>query len=230
MAGLMGAGQRLSETVGAEHVAVACGATDSEFASGLAHRADRVLLVRSPALVRGQQEVWLQCLTQLGSELNPTAIVLGNDTLSQGLTPLLAHRLGGASIGDAQTLTAEEGHISITRSVYGGKAMAKVILQGTPAVVWVRAPSMDPARGRATPGQIDEWDFANEPQTKIQLIETQMDTGEGERLEDARIIVSGGRGLGGPEPFEKLKELAKLLNGQTAASRAACDLGWAPHS
>ena len=229
-AGLMGAGQRLSETVGAEHVVVACGPEDSESASGLAHGADRVLLVRSPALVRGRQEVWLQCLTRIGSELNPAAIVLGNDALSQEITPRLAYRLGGASIGDAQTLTAEEGHISITRSVYGGKAMAKVKLQGTPAVVWVRAPSMDPARGRATPGQIEEWDFATEPEMKIQLLETQMDAGEGDRLEDARIIVSGGRGLGGPEPFEKLKELAKVLKGQTAASRAACDLGWAPHS
>ena len=45
-----------------------------------------------------------------------------------------------------------------------------------------------------------------------------------------QIIVSGGRGLGGPEPFEKLKELARIINGQTAASRAACDLGWVPHS
>ena len=181
MAGLMGAGQGLSETLGAEHVVVTCSAKDSEPASGLAHGADRVFLVRSPALVRGEPEVWLQYLTQLGSELNPAAIVLGNDALSQEITPRLAHRLGGASIGDAQALTVEDGHISITRPVYGGKAVAKVRLQGTPAVVWVRAPSMDPVRGLATPGEIEEWEIATEAGTGIQLMERQSDTGQGER-------------------------------------------------
>ncbi len=229
-AGLMGAGQRLSETVGAEHVVVACGAKDLESASGLDHRADRVLLVQSPAMAKGQAEVWIQCLTQIGSELNPSAIVLGNDGVSQEIAPRLAHRLGGASIGDAQTLSAKNGQVCVTRSVYGGKAMAKVRLQGTPAVVWVRAKSMDPAKGRAIPGEISEWDFVTEPETKVRLMEVQMEEGAGEQLEDAQIIVSGGRGLGGPEPFEELKELAKLIKGQTAASRAACDLGWAPPS
>ena len=138
-----------------------------------------------PPLAQGQSEVWIQCLSQIGAELKPSAIVLGNDTLSQEMTPRLAHRLGGASIGDAQALSAKNGRVCVTRSVYGGKAIAEVKLRGTPAVVWVRAQSMDPAKERSTPGEISRWNFETEPETKVQLVEAQTEEAAGERLEDA---------------------------------------------
>ena len=65
---------------------------------------------------------------------------------------------------------------------------------------------------------------------KARLIETVQSESEGVRLEDAAIVISGGRGLGGPGPFESLEELAKMLGGAVGASRAACDAGWLDHS
>jgi electron transfer flavoprotein alpha subunit len=65
---------------------------------------------------------------------------------------------------------------------------------------------------------------------KARLVETVKGESEGVRLEDAHVVVSGGRGLGGPEPFQQLEDLARLLHGAVGASRAVCDAGWLPHS
>ncbi len=229
-AGLLGAGQRLARETGGEHVAICSGESDSEFAVTLSGYADRVIAFTSEDLSSGQPEKWLNCICLIGSQENPAAIVLGNDILSQEITPRIAHRLSGSSIGDAQAVAVEGESILVTRSVYGGKAIAKIELATSPAVVWVRAQSMEPAEEKASPGGIAAGSLDSEIETRARLLETHIEESERERLEDAQIIVSGGRGLGGPEPFEELAELASVLKAQNAASRAACDLGWVPHS
>ena len=229
-AGLLGAGQRLAKETGGEHVVLTSGGSDSAFAVKLSEIADRVITVDSEDLANSQPESWLNTISSLSSQENPAAVILGNDILSQEITPRLAHRLGGASIGDAQAVTVEDSNIVVTRSVYGGKAVAEIELTASPAVVWVRSQSMDPAEAQATPGTITAGDFGANVETRTRLVESHDEESEGGRLEDAQIIVSGGRGLGGPEPFEDLIALAKVLKAQNAASRAACDLGWVAHS
>ena len=116
-----------------------------------------------------------------------------------------------------------------TRSAYGGKAMAVYALKRSPAVLGVRARAIEP--GVPTGSQAAVEQAAVEiTAPSLPIVERREEAQEGVRLEDAQIIVSGGRGLGGPEPFEALTELAKALKAQNAASRAACDLGWVPHS
>ena len=70
----------------------------------------------------------------------------------------------------------------------------------------------------------------DEKEIKSNLVESVKEESEGVKLEDATVIIGGGRGLGGPEPFEQLEELAKLFNGAVGASRAVCDAGWLDHS
>jgi electron transfer flavoprotein alpha subunit len=102
-------------------------------------------------------------------------------------------------------------------------------LKRAPAVVWLRARSFAPAAPLAQAGEITRAALDIQVDTRTRIVERKREAGGESRLEEARVIVSGGRGIGGPEPFEtELKPLADLLKAQMAASRAACDAGWVP--
>jgi len=95
--------------------------------------------------------------------------------------------------------------------------------------VWLRARSFAPAAPRSEAGEITRAALNLQVDTRTRIIERKRESGGEARLEEARVIVSGGRGIGGPEAFEsELKPLAELLGAQMAASRAACDAGWVP--
>jgi electron transfer flavoprotein alpha subunit len=150
-------------------------------------------------------------------------VLLSNDTYSQELAPRLAHRLGGASVGDGTDVRIVDGNVRVTRQVYGGKAQAIIELKRSPAVVWLRARSFAPAAIE----NIAPLTIGDAGRTRI--VERCKSEQSEARLEDARVIVAGGRGIGGPEGFQQeLEPLAQLLGAQMAASRAACDAGWVP--
>lgn len=229
--GVAGAGRRLADQLGARLHAVIVGAHDPELNIRIASVADAVISADQKELAEYQPELHLNAITQICHEIGPRAVLFGNDTYSQELTPRLAHRLGGAAAGDCLDLTAQDGAIRIKRSVYGGKAVATIELKRSPAVLWLRARAFEPvatASASVTTVRQTRLDFQFDDRTRI--IERKNEAGGEARLEDARVIVSGGRGLGGPEPFKDLQELAAMLDGQTAASRAACDSGWCPPS
>lgn len=229
--GVAGAGRRLADQLSARLHAVIVGAHDPELNIRIASVADAVISADQKELAEYQPELHLNAITQICREIGPRAVLFGNDTYSQELTPRLAHRLGGAAAGDCLDLTAQDGAIRIKRSVYGGKAVATIELKRSPAVLWLRARAFEPvatASASVTTVRQTRLDFQFDDRTRI--IERKNEAGGEARLEDARVIVSGGRGLGGPEPFKDLQELAAMLDGQTAASRAACDSGWCPPS
>lgn len=229
--GVAGAGRRLADQLGARLHAVIVGAHDPELNIRIASVADAVISADQKELAEYQPELHLNAITQICREIGPRAVLFGNDTYSQELTPRLAHRLGGAAAGDCLDLTAQDSAIRIKRSVYGGKAVATIELKRSPAVLWLRARAFEPvatASASVTTVRQTRLDFQFDDRTRI--IERKNEAGGEARLEDARVIVSGGRGLGGPEPFKDLQELAAMLDGQTAASRAACDSGWCPPS
>jgi electron transfer flavoprotein alpha subunit len=119
--------------------------------------------------------------------------------------------------------------LRVTRQVYGGKAQAVVDLERSPAVAWLRARAFEPAPARASAGEITRAALEMKPDTRTQIIERQREDAGKARLEDARVIVAGGRGIGGAAPFAtELQPLAELMGAQLAASRAACDAGWVP--
>ena len=153
-------------------------------------------------------------------------VLLANDTYSQEVAPRLAHRLGGACVGDGVALQVVDGRVRVTRQVYGGKANAVIELRRSPAVVWLRARSF----AVSTVANASALAPEGRAEARPTLITERHDAAAGEaKLEDAQVIVSGGRGIGGPEGFrEELEPLAKLLGAQMAASRAACDAGWVP--
>jgi electron transfer flavoprotein alpha subunit len=228
--GLAGAGRRLADELGGRLRAVVIGAGAEALAQEVARVADAVTVADQAELAEYQPETCLTALARLCGGLRPRAVLLANDTYSQEIVPRLAHRLGGGAVGDCvEVRAAEGGALRVSRQVYGGKAQAVIELKRSPAVVWLRARAFAPAAARAESCEVTRAALDIEADTRTRVVERRREEGGESRLEEARVIVSGGRGIGGPEPFEtELRPLAELLGAQLAASRAACDAGWVP--
>lgn len=226
--GVLGAGQKLSRELGGNLHAVVLGPASPALAEGLAPLVDVVHRAEHAALAEYNPEAYLATLTEVAKGIGPAAVLLGNDTYSQELTPRLAHRLGGSAVGDVAVLAAAGGSLVARRGVYGGKAVAAVKLLRSPGVLWLRARAMPAAQARDSRAEV-QFPSLDLPGTwPARLVEKETEGRTAARLEDARVIVSGGRGLGGPEPFGLLAQLAEVMGAQVAASRAACDSGWVP--
>jgi electron transfer flavoprotein alpha subunit len=227
--GLAGAGRRLADESGGSLRAVVLGEGAEAVAGEAARVADAVVIADQAELREYQPETYLAALAQVCGESGPRAVLLGNDTYSQELAPRLAHRLGGSAAGDCTEVRVEGGTLRVGRQVYGGKAQAVLELKRAPAVVWLRARSFAPAAPREAAGEVTQAALDVRADARTRLVERRREAGGESRLEEARVIVSGGRGIGGPEGFEtELRPLAELLGAQLAASRAACDAGWVP--
>lgn len=227
--GLLGAGRRLADGLQGKLHAAVLGKADDAAVSVIQKAADKVHVVEDELFAEYHTENYLAALVAVCKKIPPRVVLLGNDTPGQELTPRLAHRLGGSAGGDAVDVRAVDGRVQVTRGVYGGKATAVIALARSPAVVWVRARAMAPA-GERTPGEVERLRLGIKPDQRVRVVSRNVEAKGGARLEDARLIVSGGRGLGGPEPFKQLQALADAIGAQMAASRAACDAGWVPAS
>ena len=230
--GLTGAGRSLADRLGGGLRAVVIGAGADALAAEVARFCDAVVVADQAELAEYQPETCLSALARLCAGLRPRAVLLANDTYSQEITPRLAHRLGGSAVGDGVEVRAEGGApgvVRVVRQVYGGKAQAVIELRRAPAVVWLRARSFAPAPARAEAGEVTRAALDLRADARTRVVERVREEQGEARLEEARVIVSGGRGIGGPEGFEtELRPLAELLGAQMAASRAACDAGWVP--
>ncbi len=227
--GAVGAGRALAESAGGELHLLVVGPCGDDTIQNLAAVADRVLVGADDALADRQPEQALQAAQQLHEAGGGgyAAVLLANDTWSQELAPRLAHRLGGSSMADAAAIRLEGDHLLAQRTAYGGKAITVYRLKKSPAVVWLRARGFAPAPVRPAPGEVTLVDLELDA-PGIRIVGREVAAQEGVRLEDAQVIVSGGRGLGGPEPFQELRTLADAIGAEQGASRAACDAGWVP--
>jgi electron transfer flavoprotein alpha subunit len=229
--GLAGAGRRLADELGGSLRAVVLGTGAYELASQVAAVCDSVTVIDQQELSEYQPETYLNALVKLcGETEEPRAVLFSNDTYSQELAPRLAYRLKGSAVGDGVEIKVESETLRVVRQVYGSKAQAVIGLKRVPAVVWLRARSFAPAQLRESAGEINRAELQIEIDTRTRIVERKReDTSGAARLEDAQVIVSGGRGIGGPEPFtSELQPLAELMKAQMGASRAACDAGWVP--
>src|SRR5690606_329354 len=163
---------------------------------------------------------------------SPDVILIAQSHVGRELAPRLAFRLDTGAAMDCLNVEDDGGAVKATRSVYGGNAMATYSFATSPAIVTVRPKAQDPLEPNVgASGETGELPGAGESRTTIagrEIVEA-----EGLQLQDASIVVSGGRGLGAPEGFQVVEGLAKALGADRAAvgaSRAACDLGWYPPS
>ncbi len=219
---LVGAAQRLNA---GPVSAMVLGAGVAGLAPQIAGAA-KVYVVDSPALAEYTNDGYTQAAAAVVKEADPAVILLGQTSAGRDLGPALAYKLGTAVAMDTIALEMKDGKLHATRPAYGGNARAVNSFTTSPAVATVRPKSQDAAQGGAAGEVVNVGFTPGDIRTKV--TERNVATAEGVRLEDADVVVTGGRGLGGPEGFEGIEELAHLLGGAVGCSRAVADLGWRP--
>jgi electron transfer flavoprotein alpha subunit len=173
----------------------------------------------------------LPLLMEVCRRSQPGLVLLTHSVTAAETAPRLAFRLDAAVATGCVDVALDEGNIRCTRACYGGVAREVDIYESAPVIATVRAGAFEPARpAAATQGELITVQLASVPVTRTRVVERNLDSAEGARLEDARVIVAGGRGLEGPDGFRVLETLARELGGAVGASRVPCDLGWCPHS
>ena len=233
---LISAGRSLHEELG-QDVAVAFLGSDLDDAASEAfsYGADTVYTVQDPLLAEPGVDAGVAAFQEACGRVEPDVVIVGRTALGRDIGPRLAFRLGTGLAQDCTDLEVDQDtkRVVATRPVYGGNALAKVTFTGSsPQIVILRLKAFEPLEpDPSRTGEVVTIDAGLDPSMiRSLLVETVRSESEGVRLEDASIVVSGGRGLGGPEPFEVLEELAQLLGGAVGASRAVCDAGWLDHS
>ncbi len=232
---LLAAGRGLAATLGEELSIGLFGDTvDAPAQQAVAHGADRVYAVNHPLLAEYQPDLFLAAMDALCREANPRVVLVSRTPEGRELAPRLAFRLGVGLAQDCLEVSIDESSATLlaNRPVYGGNAVAVVSCERSPQIAAIRPKAYEPYEPDSSrQGQVVSFPVElDASQAKTRVIETVREESEGVKLEEARVVVSGGRGLGGPEPFSGLEELAKLLGGAVGASRAAVDSGWVPSS
>jgi electron transfer flavoprotein alpha subunit len=232
---IIAAGRRLAHDLS---IIVACGllgyGLDGAARAAVARGADRAYVVDDPLLANFQTELYLEALTRLCQAVNPRVVLMARTPLGRDVAPRLAARLGVPLVQDCLEvkIDASTKQLMATRPVYGGNAMATVLCTQNPQFATVRPKVYNPLPAQSDRhGDVVPIHVALDPaMQKTKVVSTTKEEIEGVKLEDARIVVAGGRGLGGPEGFRPLQELANALGAGIGASRAAVDSGWVPYS
>ncbi len=194
-----------------------------------AYSAQRVIVVDDPILDGLQSDATTPVAERLAKEVDPAVILIGQTMMGRDLGPRLAQRLNTAVAMDCVALSKDGDKFVAERPCYGGAARARYTMTGSPSIATVRVKAIEaPAPGASSAEIVQQPAGIDASAVRTKVTNRRKEESEGVRLEDAKVVVSGGRGLGGPEGFQPLEELAKILGGAVGASRAVCDLGWYP--
>jgi electron transfer flavoprotein alpha subunit len=222
--------RRLAGPLGASVAAVVIGPGGEPLAGELAsYGADTVHLFEDEGFASYATESYARALAQAVGETKASVVLVPFTAMGKDLAPRIAARLGAGLASDCVALSVAEGRLSARRPMYAGKAYATVSWVGEPQIATLR-PNVFPL------GQADA-------SRKAKVVKATADasarakatgvraTAAGKvQLTEAQVIVSGGRGLKGPEHFHLVEELAEALGAATGASRAVVDAGWVDHA
>ena len=228
---ILGCGRNLADELKEELSCVLIGENLGEASKqAVAYGADKVFVIDAPLFKDYQTETYVLAIEKVVKENLPRILLAGQTSIGRDLAPRLAFRLGTTATMDCLDLAINPDSklLEQTKPVYGGNARAVYTSDSFPSIATVRQKVMAPLapdesrKGDITPVTVD----IDPAHIKTKVIDTVKEEVAGIKLEDAQVVVAGGRGIGNIEGFKQLEELAKLLKGAVGASRPPCDNNW----
>ncbi|MGD9241122.1 MAG: electron transfer flavoprotein subunit alpha/FixB family protein [Desulfobacterales bacterium] len=220
-------GRRVADGLGTELTAVVLGSGIDSLAEELKkYGPDKILVGDDPALADYTTDAYTNVLADFIQSSDPVVIITGASAQGKDLAGRLAARLDAGVAMDCVEVKLDNGNLTYTRPMFGGKILADVEIEGSPQIVAIRPNVMNITENskecsiEKPPAQVGD------PKTTV--VEMKMETADKVELTEADIIVSGGRGTGGD--YAAIEALANALGAAVGASRSAVDEGWRPHS
>ena len=233
---LLTPGRMMADKQGGKLVGVVIGSkVDSAVNAVNAHGADQIIIVDGPEYVPYSTDAYATALVKLVEKYGPTTLLIGATNNGRDVGPRVSSRLGTGLTADCTGLDIDEetGNVAWTRPAFGGNLMATIFCPDHRPQIGTVRPGVF-KKGESIEGKaeiIKEDIHIPASDIRTQVLELIQEMGDDQvDLEGADIIVSGGRGVGGPDGFAPVKELADALGGVVGASRAAVDAGWIAHS
>lgn len=228
---LLGEGRKIADKLGSKLTALLIGNKVQNLVEDLSrHGADEVLVVDAPELEHYTTDGYTKAICELANAKKPNIIFIGATFIGRDLGPRVAARLETGLTADCTSLDVdvESGDLLATRPAFGGNLMATIVCPDhRPQMATVRPGVFEKlplGENDATVENVEIKFNSNDIRTKIvEIIKEHKDIVD---ISEANVLVAGGRGIGSEENFKMLKELAEVMNGSIAASRAAVEKGW----
>ncbi|ABR35032.1 MULTISPECIES: electron transfer flavoprotein subunit alpha/FixB family protein [Clostridium] len=166
-----------------------------------------------------------ELLSETVKEENPDIVLLANTTLAKDVAPRIAGRMNLGCVSDVIGMSKADDKVIYTRPAYGGTILEHIEVEGT-AVVTVRNGSFPKPEATSNADVTERKIEIPADAIKAKIINTVKEISESVNLEEAEVIVSGGRGMGSAENFKLVEELARVLGGVVGATRPAIEDGW----
>ncbi|MBO8162055.1 MAG: electron transfer flavoprotein subunit alpha/FixB family protein, partial [Thermosipho sp. (in: Bacteria)] len=227
---ILTASRKIADELGQELCAVLAGKDIAGLAPSLGdYGADKIFVIEDNALENYTTDGYTNVIVDLIKEKEPYAFLLGYTVFGRDLAAQVAQRLETGLMSDCINMALEDGQLVFTRPIYAGKAFVKACCpEARPVMATIRPNAFTAQENKKDAEIIKVTPKVGDIRQQIKDIVRQV-SGRPE-LTEADIIVSGGRGMKGPENFKILEELADVLGAAVGASRAAVDAGWVPHS
>jgi len=199
----------------------------------IAHGAHKVYVTDHPSLKNYSVETYTALMEQLAKAREPEVILVGATSFGREFAPRVAKRLGTGLTADCVWLDInDDGFLVQTAPGFGGNLLAKIITpERRPQMATVRAGMFrELPHDYERTGEIIRVPLPDDlPEDRVRLIKSERQAPRGQRIEDARLVVCGGRGMGSKKKFKKLFELARIVGGEVGATRPVVYSKWADH-
>jgi electron transfer flavoprotein alpha subunit len=228
---LAGAARKLADELGEEVSAVLLGSGIEGIAGEMGkYGVDKIYVADHAALSPYTTDAHTAAVAKIVKEHDPAILLLGASSQGKDLSARLAGRLATGLATDCTALKVADGRMVAVRPIYAGKCFTEVAILSNPQMASLR-PNVFAAVENAKAGAVVKFDpELDAAGLKTKVVEVQKDTSGRADLTEAGVIVSGGRGMQGPEGYKLLEELADPLHATVGASRAAVDAGWRPQT